>query len=108
MSNSQSAELYQYKGKVIKVNPIKQEIYIYVAESKLLEKDGERYLPLLGENTENCKCFSVEKEDDKYLLKLTLNKNGEVKDLATALLTSKDVKAIFNENREIQDLELYG
>ncbi len=122
MSENQNnhGELYQYGNKVIKIairKKMKTElnIYLYVDESKLLEKDGKKCLPLIEIKKQNqvqeqkaidCKCFFVKKEDDKYLLELKLDEN--IKDLAAALLVTKNVKAIFNEKLEIKDLELYG
>ena len=112
-NNKLNNKLYQYKGKVIKISSTegKIHIYIYVDENKLLEKNNEKYLPLIDKKAQkndviDCKGFRVEKENDKYLLKLTLNE--AVKDWANALLTSNKIKVTFNENREIQDLELYG
>jgi len=113
---------YQYEGKIVKVDLIyegcSKKIFLYVSvnEDKLLGKD-KKCLPLLhlDSNNENlcvdCKCFKVEKEDDKYLLKVKLNNN--FKDYINALLIAKKVKITFeckntNEELEIKTLELYG
>lgn len=117
---------YKYEGKVIKVkvninNPDEIFIYMNVEENKLLEECGKKCLPLIpisnsnssnsfgNSSSEKCEClgFKVEKEDEKFLLKLKLNKSLMDKFSIDTFLKAKKVKATFNENKNIEELEIY-